>query len=404
VRFVLADAPHADRAATIATRDTEVVALPGIVGGAGDAAAAGVAGAPIAEEEVELDAPATIVFTSGTTGQPKAAVLTHGNHVASAEAWASRLEPRPTDRWLACLPLYHVGGLAVPFRASQWGVPVEIHERFEPGAVARAIATGVSHVSLVGAMLERLLDADPAGHVPPTLRAVLVGGGPVSPATVDRARAVGYPVVTTYGMTETASGIVADGRPLRRVELGIGGAGADGVGEVLVRGAMVFRGYDADRAATDAVLRDGWLHTGDVGSFTRDRRLKIMDRRDDLIVSGGENVYPAEVESALREHPAVVDAAVVGRPDERWGSVPVAVVVVRPGTRIRDRDLADHVRARLAAYKVPRAFERVERLPRSPAGKLLRSELRAADDGGSGVPTTGAVVSRPRRTAARDVD
>lgn len=345
----------------------------------------------VLHEEVDLDAPATVLFTSGTTDRPKGAILTHGAHVASADAWAAFLEPRPSDRWLACVPLFHVAGLAIVTRASRWGVPLVVQPRFDPGAVCGALERGVSHVSLVAPMLDQLL-ASGACAVPRTLRAVLVGGGPVLADQVLRARRRGWPVVPTYGLTETASGVaalpadaVADhaatvGRALPGVQLRIAVDGrpmrAGQAGEILVRGPMTFAGYTGLPDETARALRDGWLHTGDFGVLDEDGYLTVIDRRDDLIVSGGENISPSEVESALLAYPAVAEAAVVGRPDARWGSVPVAVIVLRHGGEVTDRMLADHCRDRLAGFKVPVAFQRRASLPRAPNGKLLRSVIR----------------------------
>ena len=350
-------------------------------------------------DEVDLDAPATILFTSGTTGRPKGAVLTHGCHVASADAWADFLEPQQSDRWLACLPLFHVAGLAVVVRASQWGLPLELHDRFDPFAVDCAIEGGVSHLSLVAPMLERLLEFRADRPVPPTLRAVLLGGGPIPPALVTRALEWGFPVVTTYGLTETASGVAAlaaqdaaersaaAGQPLSGVELRIEVEGRPArpgeVGEIVVRGPMVFAGYAGLPDETAHVLHDGWLYTGDLGELDGDGYLTVVDRRDDLVVSGGENVYPAEVEAVLLTHPAVAEAVVVGRPDPRWGAVPVAAVVVRPGLDVDDHVLAVHCRARLASFKVPVTFRRLAALPRTRGGKVLRREIRELFAGGA---------------------
>ena len=370
----------------------------------GDRPAVGAGGAPARLRAlVDLAAPATIVFTSGTTGRPKGAVLSHANHRASAAAWSAFLGQRPADRWLACLPLYHVGGLAIVDRAARWGVPVVVQRRFDPAAVARALVEDeVSHLSLVATMLRALLEAHEGRPVPVTLRAILLGGGPTPAPLVREAAGRGWPVVPTYGMTETASGVTAlpageaalrpgsAGRPLPGVELAIRVADRDArrpdaqdegarpgeVGEILVRGPIVFAGYDGRPVETAAALAGGWLRTGDLGSIDEAGCLTVVDRRDDLLISGGENVYPAEVEAVLRTHPAVEDAAVVGRPDARWGSVPVAAVVARPGTSIDPAELAGFCRARLAAYKVPVALRLVAALPRSAGGKLLRREVR----------------------------
>ncbi len=371
---------------------------------------------------VDLAAAATIVFTSGTTGRPKGAVLSHANHRASAAAWSAFLGPRQADRWLACLPLYHVGGLAIVDRAARWGVPVLVQRRFDPAAVARTLVEDeVSHLSLVATMLRALLETHEGRPVPTTLRAVLLGGGPTPAPLVLDASGRGWPVVPTYGMTETASGVTAlpageaalhpgsAGRPLAGVEIAIRVADRDAprpdppdvhagpgegvtapdapsedarpgrvgaIGEILVRGPVVFAGYDGRPVETAAALAGGWLRTGDLGSIDEAGRLTVVDRRDDLLISGGENVYPAEVEAVLRAHPAVEDAAVVGRPDARWGSVPVAAVVARPGASIDPVELAGFCCSRLAAYKVPVAFRLVAALPRSAGGKLLRREVR----------------------------
>ncbi len=338
-------------------------------------------------------APATLVFTSGTTGRPKAAILTHANHAASAAAWAAFLEPVPTDRWLACLPFHHVAGLGMIDRAARWGVPLVVQPGFDPAAVADAIERdGISHLSLVGSTLGRLVEVLAGRAVPGSLRAVLVGGERTRPEALGAAGAAGLPIVTTYGLTETASGIVAQmpadvlthpgaaGLPLPGVDLRIRdegrSVGAGVVGDVEVRGGMVFAGYLGEPDATAAVLDDGWLRTGDLGAVDAAGRLTIADRREDLVISGGENVYPVEVEAVLRDHPAILDAAVVGRPDPTWGSVPLAAIVVRLGVDPSDAELQAHCRASLAGYKVPAAFVRVVAIPRSPTGKVLRLALR----------------------------
>jgi O-succinylbenzoic acid--CoA ligase len=339
---------------------------------------------------VEEGAAATIVFTSGTTGRPRGAILSHAAHAASADAWAAVLHPRPTDRWLACLPLYHVAGLAIIIRAARWGVPMEVMRRFDAGTVAERLVAGVSHLSLVSTQLRSVLEAWSGRDAPASLRALLLGGGPISLDLVQRARAEGLPILTTYGMTETGSGVAVGGadaatladpmalRPLPGVGVRIGAPDRAGVGRIEVRGAMVFSGYVGHPRATGDWSQDGWWRTGDLGRIDDDGLLRIVDRRDDLIVSGGENVAPAEVEAILLEHPAVAAAAVVGRPDPTWGAVPVAFVVVRDDTQVEDAGLERHCRDRLASYKVPRAFQRVADLPRDALGKVRRQVLRDA--------------------------
>ena len=270
------------------------------------------------------------------------------------------------------MPLSHVGGLSIQLRSAIYGTTVLLHERFETGAVLDALMDErrrVTVVSLVPTMLARLLDA--GLRRPPALRRALLGGGPIAPALLDRARAAGVEVAPSYGMTEACSQIATDGVPLLGVELRLG----DG-GEILVRGRTV---------ATGALSADGWLHTGDLGSFDVEGRLMITGRQADTIVTGGENVSPAEVEAILLEHPAVQDAAVLGRADPDWGEAVVAQVVLHAdaGSELSgglageaaERELRAHCTERLASFKVPKRIELVDSLPRTPTGKLLRREL-----------------------------
>jgi o-succinylbenzoate---CoA ligase len=327
---------------------------------------------PPTAEGVEAVDGDTVLFTSGTTGVPKPVVLSRANHEASAIASAWNLGVAPDDRWLCVLPLHHVGGLAILWRSVIYGTTVVLHERFEVGAVVAAVASGeVTLASLVPTMLRRMRAAGMSGAG--SLRAILLGGGPVPRELLEWAAAAGLPVLQTYGMTETASQVAtlrageavmhhgSAGRPLLGVELRV----AEG-GEILLRGPMVARGAMAD---------DGWLHTGDAGHLDEDGFLHVEGRIDEVIVTGGENVGAVEVEDALLSHPAVADAAVSGRPDREWGEAVTAWVVL--ATHVPDAELAAHCRAHLAGHKVPKAFLRVEELPRNAAGKVVRSRLSA---------------------------
>jgi O-succinylbenzoic acid--CoA ligase len=360
---------------------------------------------------VDPAARATILHTSGTTGRPKGAILTWAEHFASARAWASVLDPRPDDRWLLALPGHHVAGIGTIVRACVAGSAVVCAgEGFQVALVARLIRDErITHLSVVATTLERLLDALPSARSAGSLRSVLLGGGSWPPDLALRAVAAGLPLVTTYGMTETASGVAAlpsdmvaahpgaSGRALAGVDLSIEVDGRPArpgeVGEIVVAGPMVFSGYLDDPAGTDAVLRAGRLRTGDLGSLDADGILTVADRREDLIVSGGENVYPAEVEAVLRAHPDVLDAGVVGVPDATWGAVPVAVVAPRPGTPVEPEVLRAFARERLAAYKVPARVVTAGSIPRTAAGKIARGELRAL---------ASRAAARHARTLARD--
>ncbi len=342
----------------------------------------------------EPDPPALIVLTSGTTGRPKAVVLPTRALVASAEAWLAAL-PEATG-WLLALGLGHVAGQGVLWRAALSGVPLVIAERPDAAALAAALAADPwpSHVSLVPTQLARLLDAVGDASPPSSLRAVLLGGGTIPPALVERAIAAGWPVVPTYGLTEAGSGVSAlpsdeaaehattAGRALQGVEIAIAEPDLDGVGEILVSTPAHFTGYLDDPAASAAAITDaGWLRTGDLGSLDPAGRLTVLDRRTDRIVRGGENISPVEVEAVLLDHPAIADAGVVARRDATFGHVPVAAIVLRDGAaNPSDDDLARHCRERLAGFKVPAAFDRVPTLPRTVTGKLQRAELRARLD------------------------
>jgi o-succinylbenzoate---CoA ligase len=299
----------------------------------------------------------SVIHTSGTTGTPKAVELTFANHAASAAASGSITGIEADDRWLCPLPPFHVGGLGVLLRCARSGATAVLLERFDVEQVRRLFEAGeITLASLVPTMLGRLRDAGLGSA--PRLRTILLGGGPISGGLLEWASSAGIPVTPVYGMTETASQVVAGipGRPLPGVELQIGDDG-----EILVRGPMV--------------TVDGWLHTGDAGRIDADGLLHVEGRIKELIVTGGENVAPAEVEDVLLAHPAVADAGVTGREDEEWGEAVWAFVVLRQDASASE--LIEWCRARLAPYKVPKGIELVGSLPRNAAGKLQRARLPA---------------------------
>jgi O-succinylbenzoic acid--CoA ligase len=334
------------------------------------------------------------IYTSGTTGRPKAAQLTVANFWWSAIGSALNLGSDPADRWLACLPLFHVGGLSILLRSAIYGITAVVHDGFDATAVTRAIEhERITVVSLVAVMLQRLLDERGDRPFPASLRCILLGGGPAPRAMLERCARLGAPVVQTYGLTETTSQLAtlapedalrkpgSAGRALYPNEVRIlSDPDNAGVGEILARGPVVMAGYAGDAAQTAHAMSDGWLRTGDVGRMDEDGFLYVLDRRDDLIVTGGENVYPAEVEAVLQEHPLVTEAAVIGVPDETWGQRVVAVVGVAPGTALAslDQTLRRFCRERLANFKAPREVRLVTApLPRTASGKLQRAVVRA---------------------------
>jgi o-succinylbenzoate---CoA ligase len=328
------------------------------------------------EPEHDLDATAVVIHTSGTSAAPKPVELTYGNLLWSALGSAVALGLDRNERWLCALPLSHVGGLSILVRSAIYGTTAVVHERFETESVLRALREQeVTLVSLVATTLARLLDA--GLERPASLRCALTGGGPVPAALVERAAAAGVPVSLTYGLTESCSQVTTT--PAAALAAGEHGAGPPLFctrvrcaedGEILLAGPTV----------APATTVDGWLHTGDLGAIDERGRLSVTGRKADTIVSGGENVAPSEVEAVLEAHPDVLEAAVVARPDERWGEAVTAIVVLREdptGNGSPDTSsLRAHCAAALAPYKVPkRILVRAERLPRTRSGKLLRREL-----------------------------
>ena len=321
--------------------------------------------------EHDLDALHCRILTSGTSGRPRPVGLTYGNHLWSAVGSAFNIGVEPTDRWLCCVPFHHISGLSIVMRSVIYGTAAVVHDGFDVDAVATSLeGDGVTLVSLVATQLARLLEAS-VDLLP--LRAVLVGGGPVPVEVLEEAIGRGATVVQTYGLTEAASQVTtlapsdaagrlgSAGRPLLTTHLRIR------LGEILVQGPTVAPGV-ADE--------DGWLHTGDLGHIDDEGFLYVTDRLSDVIITGGENVVPAEVEEVLLRHDDVVDAAVVGRDDSEWQEAVVAVVVARAGSSLDAEDLRRHCAAQLAGFKVPKRFEFVDELPRTSSGKIMRRALR----------------------------
>jgi O-succinylbenzoic acid--CoA ligase len=313
---------------------------------------------------------AAVVVTSGTTGEPKGAELTRTGMEVMGRGYSDGVGAGPGDRWLACLPLHHVASLGILARSYVTGVPCTVHDAFDLERVANSPRTdGTTIVSLVPTALHRLLAARAPLH---EFRCVIVGGAPCPPALRGRAEQEGVTIFDAYGLSETWSGVALNGVPISGADVRIASDG-----EILVRGAMVMRGYRLEPERTAEVLdADGWLHTGDAGAFA-DGRLVVTDRLKEIIITGGVNVSPTEVEGVLLAHGSVDDVCVAGAPDEEWGERVVAFVVpVDGGAAPTVDDLRAFARDHLSAPKLPREVRVVTAIPRTASGKPLRRLLR----------------------------
>jgi O-succinylbenzoic acid--CoA ligase len=323
-------------------------------------------GPPLQPAGHDLDAPALVIHTSGTTAAPKPVLLTAGNVLWSALGSAVALGNEPHDRWLSALPLAHIGGLSILLRSAIYATTAVIHPRFETDRVAHALQhEEITHISVVATMLQRLLDAGLSD--PPKLRCALAGGGPVAPVLHERAREANVAVRETYGLSEACSQVTTVPVACTDADAGAGPPLFCTRIQIAADGEIVVEGPTVTRAP---------LRTGDLGELDERGNLHVTGRAADTIVSGGENVAPAQVEAILAEHPGVDEVAVVGRPHPEWGEAVTAIVVPRPGQAPRDEELRAHCAGRLAPFKVPKAFElRAEPLPRTRSGKLLRRDL-----------------------------
>ncbi len=331
------------------------------------------------------DDPLLLIYTSGTTGRPKGALLTHANCFWTNIGFDLIAGVDADDVVLQVLPQFHCGGWNVHPLLAWWkGARVVLERRFDAARCLALIeAKRVTAIMGVPSVYQFMAE-EPAFRSTDlsSLRRAVVGGAPMPPSVLEIWQEQGVAIVQGYGLTEAAPNVLClppeeavrkagyAGKPYPYVEVELSGEG-----ELLVRGPNVFPGYWRNRAATDAAFRDGWLRTGDVAERDGEGFYRIKGRLKDLVVSGGENIYPAEVEGVLAAHPMVVEAAVVGVPDERWGEVCAAFVVLR-GEADED-DLVAFCRERLARFKVPKSFHVVAELPRNALGKVLKDELKA---------------------------
>jgi len=349
---------------------------------------------PYIQEEISLTDICTIMYTSGTTGNPKGVIQTYGNHWWSSTGSALNLGTIDSDCWLCAVPLFHISGYSILMRSIIYGMPIVLHEHFDVEQTIKDIQLKkVTIMSVVGTMLTQIVEALEDRRLPASFRCMLLGGGPAPLPLLEACVKKDIPVFQSYGMTETSSQIVtlspedslqklgSAGKPLfpsqLRIELENGESAQAGMpGEIVVKGPNVTPGYLNRSEATEEKIRDGWLYTGDIGYLDEQGFLYVKDRRSDLIISGGENIYPAELEAILLAHPDVIEAGVTGIEDKKWGQVPVAFIVKKKGTNLSGEELQRFCMERLAKYKLPKAFYFTEQLPRNAAKKLLRRKLR----------------------------
>jgi o-succinylbenzoate---CoA ligase len=340
-------------------------------------------------ESIDLENIQGIFYTSGTTGKPKAVPLTYSNHFHSAIASALNLGVEPNDNWLLCLPLFHVGGLAIVWRSVINGTKITLLPKFDEQEVLAALASEqVTLISLVPTMLSRLLN-HPRWQNLQKLRAILLGGAPASPELIAQCLQLNLPIMPTYGMTETASQITtllphqvpikqgSSGLPLFSNRLRIvddqhQDLAAGAIGQIFVQGASVMNGY-LHQPESDPI-QDDWFYTGDLGYLDDCGYLYVVSRRSDLIISGGENIYPSEIEAILLTHPAIAEVCVVGISDREWGQIVVAAIVTKAPLSLQEIRSFCEQKA-LARFKLPKSIYIWESLPKTASGKLLRQEI-----------------------------
>lgn len=348
---------------------------------------------------IDTTTPLLIVYTSGTTGRPKGAVLRQDALVWNAIQSAHMHDMTAADHVFTSLPMFHVGGLNIQTTpALQVGATLTLHDRFDAGAALRTMVEERPTLTVLvpATMLAVLEHPDWAGADLTSLRAVTTGSTIVPQPLVEAFHARGLPVLQVYGSTETApicvyTKIGGADSITRKGTTGLPGLACEAkvvdaagrelpageAGEIVVRGPTVLYEYWGDEAATSDVLRNGWFHTGDIATRDADGYFYVHDRKKNVIISGGENIYPAEVERVLHEHPDIVEAAVIGRPDPHWQEVPVAFLVARAGSQPSEAEIAAHLSAHLARFKVPREIRFVDQLPKNAMGKVQHFQLKA---------------------------
>ncbi|WP_144555232.1 o-succinylbenzoate--CoA ligase [Bacillus sp. X1(2014)] len=345
-------------------------------------------------EEISLSDICTIMYTSGTTGNPKGVIQTYGNHWWSSVGSALNLGFMEGDCWLCNVPLFHISGYSILMRSVIYGMPIVLHDHFDVEKIIADINDKrVTIMSVVGTTLTRIVEALEERRLSKQFRCMLLGGGPAPLPLLQACVEKDIPVFQTYGMTESSSQIVTLAPEYSLTRLGSAGkplfpsqiqivtedgnvALPDIPGEIVIKGPNVTPGYLFRPEVSKEKFRNGWFHTGDIGYQDEEGFLYVLDRRSDLIISGGENIYPAEIEAVLLSHPDVSEAGVTHAENAEWGQIPIAFIVTRNGANLSGEELKQFCQQKLAKYKVPKAFYFTKELPRNASKKLLRRELR----------------------------
>jgi O-succinylbenzoic acid--CoA ligase len=342
---------------------------------------------------LDVDLEATLIFTSGSTGHPKGVALTNGNYYYNAAGSNVNIRLDHGDCWFLSLPLCHVGGVSILHRAFQAGVAVQIAERFDPDEINKLLDLGgITHVSLVPVMLKLLLEARQGRPLPTTLRTILLGGAAAPLDLVEDIRRLNLPVLTTYGMTEATSQVTTmspfdsygklstSGRALEYCQVKI--VADDGqalppneVGRIAVAGQILYKGYVTGRGEVEP-RRDEWFQSGDLGMLDEDGYLTVKGRADEMIISGGENIYPQEIMQAADAYAKISSSAVIVIPDKTWGQRPVLYVETVDAGSFNEVEFRDWLSRHIARFKMPEQIIAVEQLPRTALGKIDREELQ----------------------------